>query len=76
MPLACVPILHQWENDGRHWLLIRRSLTDPHEKSYYFVFARPWTSLPEMVKAIGARWHIEEDARNGQRHGAGSLPGP
>jgi SRSO17 transposase len=66
---ACVPILHQWENDGRHWLLIRRSLTDPHEKSYYFVFAPPATSLPEMVKAIGARWHIEEDFETGKDMG-------
>jgi SRSO17 transposase len=58
---ACVPILHRWEEDGRHWLLLRRSLTDPQEKSYYFVFAPPGTRLQEMVKAIGARWHIEED---------------
>ncbi len=58
---ARVPILHQWEDDGRHWLLIRRKLDDPQEKAYYFVFAPPGTSLPVMVKAIGARWHIEED---------------
>jgi SRSO17 transposase len=58
---ACVPILHQWEENGRHWLLMRRSLTDPQEKAYYFVFAPPGTTLCEMVKAIGARWHIEED---------------
>jgi SRSO17 transposase len=58
---AVVPMLHQWEDDGRHWLLIRRSIANPHEKSYYFVFAPPGTTLPEMVKAIGARWHIEED---------------
>jgi hypothetical protein len=32
---ASVPILHQWEDDGRHSLLIRRSLTDPNEKAYY-----------------------------------------
>ena len=32
---AYVPMLHRWENDGRHWLLIRRSLTDPNEKAYY-----------------------------------------
>lgn len=57
---ACVPILHQWEEDGRHWLLMRRSLTDLQEKTYYFVFAPPGTTLPEMVKAIGARWRIEE----------------
>ncbi len=61
---AVVPMLHQWEDDGRHWLLIRRSLTDPNEKAYYFVFAPKATSLPEMVAAIGARWHIEEDFEN------------
>ena len=58
---ACVPILHRWEDDGRHWLLIRRNLTDPQEKAYYFVFAPAGTTLQEMVQAIGARWHIEED---------------
>src|SRR6266852_2564962 len=61
---ASVPILHQWEDDGRHSLLIRRSLTDPNEKAYYFVFAPKGTTLPEMVAAIGARWHIEEDFEN------------
>jgi SRSO17 transposase len=58
---ACVPILHRWEEDGRHWLLIRRSLTDPQEKAYYFVFGPSGTTLQQMVIAIGARWHIEED---------------
>jgi SRSO17 transposase len=61
---AVVPMLHQWEDDGRHWLLMRRSLTDPQEKTYYFVFAPVGTTLQEMVKAIGARWHIEEDFEN------------
>ena len=61
MPLACVPILHRWEDDGCHFLLIRRSLTDPQEKAYYFVFAPAGTTLQAMVQAIGARWHIEED---------------
>jgi len=58
---ACVPILHRWEDDGRHWLLIRRNLTDPQEKAYYFVFGPSGTTLPQLVTAIGARWHIEED---------------
>ena len=61
---AVVPILHQWADDGHHWLLIRRSLTDPNEKAYYFVLAPKGTTLPEMVAAIGARWHIEEDFEN------------
>jgi SRSO17 transposase len=61
---AVVPILHQWGDDGRHWLLIRRSLTHPQEKCYYLVFAAPGTTLQEMVIAIGARWHIEEAFEN------------
>lgn len=61
---AHVPILHRWQDDECHWLLIRRSLTDPNEKAYYFVFAPKRTTLPELVKAIGARWHIEEDFEN------------
>ena len=32
-PWAIVPMLHQWEDDGRHWMLIRRSLADPSEKA-------------------------------------------
>lgn len=58
---AAIPILQQWEEDGRHWLLVRRSLTDPHDLAYFLVFAQAATTLAEMVKAIGARWRIEED---------------
>jgi SRSO17 transposase len=61
---AMVPLLHQWENDERHWLLIRRFVETPHEKAYYLVFAPKRTTLQEMVKAIGKRWHIEEDFEN------------
>ena len=63
---AILPMLHQWEDDGRHWLLIRRSLADPKEKAYYFVFAPQGTTLPEMVKAIGTRWRVEENFENGK----------
>jgi hypothetical protein len=52
---AVVPILHHWEEDGRHFLLIRRCIDDPLEKAYYFVFAPEGTTLQEMVKAIGER---------------------
>ncbi len=63
---AILPMLHQWEDDGRHWLLIRRSLADPKEKAYYFVFAPQGTTLREMVKAIGTRWRVEENFENGK----------
>src|SRR5204862_7577720 len=49
---------------GRHWLLLRRSLSDPQDLSYYFVFGPPATTLHEMVQALGTRWHIEEDFEN------------
>jgi SRSO17 transposase len=61
---AAVPILHRWQDDGRHWLLIRRSISDPREKAYSFVLAPQGTTLCEMVQASGARWHIEEDLEN------------
>ena len=45
---------------------MRRSLSDPGEKAYYFVFAPPGTTLQEMVKAIGAGFHIEECFETGK----------
>jgi SRSO17 transposase len=66
---AVIPILHGWEDDGRHFLLIRRCLDDPSEKAYYFVFAPTGTRLPEMVRAIGQRWSIEEDFETGKEMG-------
>jgi SRSO17 transposase len=66
---AAIGMLERFEDDGRHFLLIRRGLPDPQEKRYYFVFAPPGTSLEEMVKAIGARWRIEEDFENTKEMG-------
>ena len=66
---AVMPILHEWEDDGRHFLLIRRCLDDPQEKTYYLVFAPPGTTLAEMVKAIGQRWKIEEDFETSKEMG-------
>jgi len=66
---AVIPILHGWEDDGRHFLLIRRCLDDPREKAYYFVFAPAGTTLFQMVKAIGQRWCIEECFETGKEMG-------
>ena len=63
---ACLPILHRWQDDNRHWLLIRRLLSDPSEKTYYLVFGPLGTTLEVMVRAIGARWCIEEEFENGK----------
>ncbi len=43
-----------------HWLLIRRSLEDPQQMTYYVVYApRSSTTLEAVVKVAGTRWRIE-----------------
>jgi SRSO17 transposase len=58
---ARLPLVHRGAVDGRHWLVVRRCLDDPHELAYFLVWAPPQTPLPIIVLAIGARWRIEED---------------
>jgi SRSO17 transposase len=58
---ARLPLVERGVVDGRHWLVFRRCLDEPHELAYYLIFAPPATPLPTMVQAIGARWRIEED---------------
>jgi SRSO17 transposase len=58
---AILPWMQGGTVDGRHWLLIRRCLDEPHELAYYLVWAPLHTPLSTMVQAVGARWHIEED---------------
>jgi SRSO17 transposase len=43
-----------------HALAIRRDLADPDERAYYLVFAPTDAPLAEIVRAIGARWTIED----------------
>lgn len=47
-------------SEHRHWVLIRRSLSDPSERAYYRVYAPASTELPDVVRIAGSRWHIEE----------------
>ena len=58
---AILPWMQGGSVDGRHWLLLRRCLDDPHELASYLVWAPLHTPLCIMVQAIGARWRIEED---------------
>lgn len=45
-----------WE----HWLLVRRSISDPRQLAYYVVFAPEGTPLSTLVRVAGTRWAIEE----------------
>jgi SRSO17 transposase len=46
----------RWE----HWLLVRRSRSDPTEVAYYVVFAPTGTSLRTLARVAGQRWRIEQ----------------
>jgi SRSO17 transposase len=52
----------------RHWVLIRRSLTDPADLAFYYCHApagRPaW--LPALIKVAGKRWPVEECLQQGK----------
>jgi SRSO17 transposase len=43
-----------------HWLLVRRSRSDPTELAYYVVFAPAGTSLRTLARVAGERWRIEQ----------------
>ena len=72
---ARLPLVQAGIVDGRHWLVVRRCLDDPHELAYYLVWAPPETPLPTMVQAIGGRWHIEEDLQAGKALGLDHYEG-
>jgi SRSO17 transposase len=42
-----------------HWLLARRSVSDPTELAYYRAHGPAGTPLTELVRVAGSRWAIE-----------------
>jgi SRSO17 transposase len=57
---ACVPVRPALRDGWLHAVVIRRDLSDPDEVAYYLVYAPTDTPLAEIVRAIGARWTIED----------------
>ena len=64
------PRLYDWgrvsagpgpEPDRAHWLLVRRSITDPEDLAYYACFGAADLALAELVRVAGTRW-VTEDA--------------
>lgn len=57
---AAAPI-RPWRREGwDHWLLARRSLTDPTDIAYYICFCPAGTLLEELARIAGSRWMVEE----------------
>jgi SRSO17 transposase len=44
----------------RAWLLARRRLEDPADRSYFRAWGPATTSLAEMVRVAGTRWTVEQ----------------
>ena len=57
---AHVPLRPGLRTGWVHALVVRRDLTDPDEVAYFLVYAPVGTPLAEIVRAIGARWTIED----------------
>jgi SRSO17 transposase len=57
---AAVDIRPLRRPDVGHWLLARRSVSDPTEIAYYICFGSAGTDLRELVRVAGSRWAIEE----------------
>jgi SRSO17 transposase len=61
------PRVYQWARAAirplagpGHWLLARRSLSDPTDIAYYLAAAPARTPLRELARVAGTRWAIEE----------------
>jgi SRSO17 transposase len=61
---ACMQLPYESTPGTGHWLLARRSLSDPTEVAYYRVFGPAETPVAEMVRVAGMRWAIEASFEN------------
>ncbi len=57
---AYVPLRPGLQEGWVHALVVRRDPTEPDEVAYYLAYAPTGTPLVEVVRAIGARWTIED----------------
>ncbi len=57
---ARVPIRIGWEPGCGHWLLARRSITDPGEIAYYVCYGPRRSTIADLAWIAESRWRIEE----------------
>lgn len=55
-----LPVAAPCQPHWRRWLLVRRSLSDPTERTAYVVCAPETTALATAVQVVGRRWTIEQ----------------
>jgi SRSO17 transposase len=57
---ARAPIRIAWAAGRGHWLLARRSISDPTEIAYYICYGPRRASLIDLAWIAGSRWRVEE----------------
>jgi SRSO17 transposase len=57
---ARVPVRTRWRPGRGHWLLARRSISEPAEIAYYACYGPRRSSVADLAWTAGSRWHIEE----------------
>jgi hypothetical protein len=50
----------------RHWLLIRRKISDPADLAFFYAHAPGLVSLSILIKVVGKRWPAEECFQQGK----------
>jgi SRSO17 transposase len=49
-----------WQPGRGHWLLARRSASDPGEIAYYACYGPRRSTVADLAWIAGSRWHVEE----------------
>ena len=57
---ACIRLPYESMPGTAHWLLARRSRSEPMEIAYFRAFGPAGTPMEDLVRAAGMRWSIEE----------------
>ncbi|MBF6470118.1 IS701 family transposase [Nocardia beijingensis] len=57
---ARVPIRVLWAPGRGHWLLARRSVSDPSQIAYYVCYGPRRSTIADLAWIAGTRWRIEE----------------
>jgi SRSO17 transposase len=57
---ARLPIRIGWRAGRGHWLLARRSISEPTEIAYYVCYGPRRSGLHDLAWIAGSRWRIEE----------------
>ena len=57
---ARIPVRHGWQSGRGHWLLARRSISDPAEIAYYACYGPRRSTSADLAWIAASRWHIEE----------------